>query len=212
MKCAQARRLFGAFWDDEITQAEREWLESHLKSCDACRTEYEDLAQAIDLVSTLPREDAAPGLVERAVASARRAVPAADRLPDRGRRWVPVTAGAAAAVLVLTLVLPWVGLVPGNGPDRQIATVSEPVPVPQPVAVDVPAETAGPAADEQATDPVKPIDTDQVLAGATDDLFDHTEDIEFILDPVALRRGRAIPLTSSPATGDVQVERAVITF
>ena len=29
MKCGQARRLFGAYWDDEITQAEREWLEAH---------------------------------------------------------------------------------------------------------------------------------------------------------------------------------------
>ena len=29
-RCDQARRLFGAYWDDEVTQAEREWLESHL--------------------------------------------------------------------------------------------------------------------------------------------------------------------------------------
>ena len=27
MNCDDARRLFGAYWDDELTLAEREWLE-----------------------------------------------------------------------------------------------------------------------------------------------------------------------------------------
>ena len=204
MKCAQARKLFGACWDDEITQAEREWLDSHLNTCDSCRVEYDEFAQSIDLVASLPRVEAAPGLVERALASARRVAPAADRLPETNRQWVPVTAGAAAAVLVFTLVLPWVRLLPWNSPDRQVATQS--TPVQQPVAVAVPADDAqaGPEAAKPAAEPV--------LADATDDLFDHSEDVEFILDPVALRRGRAIPLSSAPATGDVQVERAVITF
>ena len=209
MKCAQARRLYGAYWDDEITQAEREWLESHLSTCDACRVEYDEFAQSIDLVASLPREEAAPGLVERALAGARRMSPAADRLPEKGRQWVPVTAGAAAAVLVFTLVLPWVGLVPGNSPDRQVATGLEPVA--QPVAVRAPAEIqAGTEDDSAESAPAETAASGQVLAAA--DLFDHSEDVEFILDPVALRRGRAIPLSSAPATGDVQVERAVITF
>ena len=29
MNCTHARKLFATFWDDETTQAEREWLESH---------------------------------------------------------------------------------------------------------------------------------------------------------------------------------------
>ena len=37
MNCGDARRLFGAYWDDEITLAERDWLESHFASCAACR-------------------------------------------------------------------------------------------------------------------------------------------------------------------------------
>ena len=211
MKCAQARKLFGAYWDDETTQAEREWLESHLNTCDSCRVEYDEFAQAIDLVGSLPREEAAPGLVERALASARRVAPAADRLPETGRQWVPVTAGAAAAVLVFTLVLPWAGIIPGGSPDRQIAVTE---PVPQPVAVAVPTDEPAEPVEETGTvdTPAETTVPDEVLAGATDDLFDHSEDVEFILDPVALRRGRAIPLPSTPAAGDVQVERAVITF
>jgi anti-sigma factor RsiW len=211
MKCAQARKLFGAYWDDEITQGEREWLDSHLIACDSCRVAYDEFAQAIDLVSSLPREEAAPGLVERALASARRMAPAPDRLPETGRQWVPVTAGAAAAVLVLTLVLPWVGLLPGNGPERRLATDSEPVP--QPVAVAVTAEPGATAEVSQMDgEAAESASTEQVLAGAIDDLFDHSEDVEFILDPVALRRGRAIPLPSAPALENVQVEHAVITF
>ena len=31
MKCSKARRWFGAYWDDEITQAERELLEAHFE-------------------------------------------------------------------------------------------------------------------------------------------------------------------------------------
>ena len=37
MNCGGARRLFGAYWDDEITLAERDWLESHFSACAACR-------------------------------------------------------------------------------------------------------------------------------------------------------------------------------
>ena len=46
-RCDQARRLFGAYWDDEVTQAEREWLESHLGGCPACRQQYEQFARTL---------------------------------------------------------------------------------------------------------------------------------------------------------------------
>ena len=51
-----------------------------------------------------------------------------------------------------------------------------------------------------ATDPV---------AAVPDSLFDHREDVEFILDPVTLRRGRA---TVNRPSGAVQAEQTVITF
>jgi hypothetical protein len=47
------------------------------------------------------------------------------------------------------------------------------------------------------------------LASIPDSLFDHSEDVEFILDPVTLRRGRAT-VTRLPA--GVQGEKAVISF
>jgi hypothetical protein len=48
-------------------------------------------------------------------------------------------------------------------------------------------------------------------ATVADSLFDHSEDVEFILDPVTLRKGRAhtvVRVQPGPARG----EQAVITF
>ena len=116
-----------------------------------------------------------------------------------------------AAVGDVDILLNNAGVIPGGSPERQIAVTE---PVPQPVAVAVPTDEPAEPVEEIGTveTPAETTVPDEVLAGATDDLFDHSEDVEFILDPVALRRGRAIPLPSTPAAGDVQVERAVITF
>ena len=97
-ECKQARRLFGAYWDDEATQAEREWLEAHLNSCAACRSEYDSLASALECVGSLPRQEAAPDLLERILARTRHSVPAPDRVFAPRPRWVPAT---AAAVLLI---------------------------------------------------------------------------------------------------------------
>ena len=70
MNCRQARNLFSAYWDDEITQGEREWLESHFSSCAACRREYESLARTLEAVSDLPRVEVSGGFAERALAVA----------------------------------------------------------------------------------------------------------------------------------------------
>ena len=71
MTCAHARRLFGACWDDEITQGEREALEAHFASCPGCREEYEAYSRTLEHVNTLPRVEAAPDLVDRPCATSR---------------------------------------------------------------------------------------------------------------------------------------------
>ena len=57
-RCDQGRRLFGAYWDDEVTQAEREWLESHFAGCPTCRQQYEQFARTLEAVGL-------PALVKR---------------------------------------------------------------------------------------------------------------------------------------------------
>ena len=96
-RCDQARRLFGAYWDDEVTQAEREWLESHLAGCPGCRQQYEQFARTLETVGSLPRTDTAADLPERALVAARRAVAVPDRIAVAPARpmWIQVTATAA---------------------------------------------------------------------------------------------------------------------
>jgi anti-sigma factor RsiW len=207
MNCGDARRLFGAYWDDEITLAERDWLESHFASCAGCRSEYETLAHTIELVSSLPRAEVRPDLAERALARARRATAAPDRLPVVTPRWIPLTATAALLAIAVTMSLQWMGITPGHGPTprSEVATVREPVLL---GAGDVRA-TPSTVPDGRGVEVGGEAD-DQLAGGVPDSLFDHSADVEFILDPVTLRKGRAhAVLRLSP---DVQGEKAVITF
>ena len=205
MRCAQARRLFGAYWDDEMTQAEREWIESHFVSCAECRREYGEFSRTLELAGSLPRADAAPDLVQRVLARVRQVSPAPDRVPTGGAQWIPVTAAAALLLIIAAAISPWLGLRPGT----QIASVPEPPAreaLTQPVLVS-PAPGAGGSA---AVDPgAAGAPATGPMAAVRDSLFDPSEDVEFILDPVTLRRGRA---TMSRSTPGVQAEQAVITF
>jgi hypothetical protein len=207
MNCGDARRLFGAYWDDEITLAERDWLESHFASCAACRGEYEMFAHAIELVGTLPRAEVKPGLDERALARARRATAAPDRLPVGTPRWIPVTATAALLAIAATMTLQWIGVTPNGrvSPAREVAAVPQPVLLPAPEP-----STASPAAPDAPRVTAPAADATTLAGGVPDSLFDHSADVEFILDPVKLRKGRAQPvLRMNP---NVQGEKAVITF
>ncbi|HEY2956389.1 MAG TPA: zf-HC2 domain-containing protein [Candidatus Eisenbacteria bacterium] len=203
MNCARVVRLFGRYWDDETTQAEREWVEAHLASCATCRQEYEAFARSLELVGSLPRIEPAPDLVERVLARARRAAPARDLVPAAGRPWVPVTASLALLVIAGTLAAPWLVLRteprrPASGP----GAVSEPVRIAPGAPVAARPDAARPTA---AQDLVAQAE----VGAAPDTLFDHNEDVEFILDPVKLHRGRAT-VTRQP--GQVQGEKAVISF
>src|SRR6185503_2384178 len=81
MNCTHARKLFAAFWDDETTQAEREWLEGHFTSCDACRHDYEQYARTLEVLGSLPRVEPSPELHERVLQRVRRAESVPDRMP-----------------------------------------------------------------------------------------------------------------------------------
>jgi hypothetical protein len=203
MRCHQARRLFGPYWDDEITQAEREWLESHFHACATCRADYEALTRTIDGVGRLPRVEPAPDLAARVLARARRAAPEPDRLPTESPAWVPATAAAAVLVLAATIALPWLMRAPSPGGDTQVARRTE-VPAPrlvEPIGQPV-ATTGDPVRSESA--PAR-----GTVAAAPDSLFDHDEDVEFILDPVTLHRGR---VSIDRPEGGKKDERAIVSF
>lgn len=198
-RCDQGRRLFGSYWDDEVTQAEREWLEAHLAGCPGCRQQYEQFARTLETLGSLSRTDTAADLPERALAAARRAATVPDRVAAAPVRplWVPVTAAAGVLVLAAVTLLPLVGD-HGGAPGR-LALTDKPVADPRMVPSSVP--SSQPLADAAGARP-----------GATlaDSLFDHAEDVEFILDPIVLHRGRAQAVSHLPA--GVQGEQTVISF
>jgi len=202
--CDPVRRLFGAYWDDEVTQAEREWLEAHLAGCPGCRQQYEQFTRTLEAISSLPRTETAADLPERVLAAARRSTPVPDRVivpVPASARWAPVAAAAAVLIVGAATLLP--GRLPMLAGSRSPASrgalasrePAEPrlVPVAQPMA-------------GQAAKPV-PAPHAGVLA---DSLFDHSEDVEFILDPVVLRRGRAS--TASRLPSGIQGEQTVISY
>jgi hypothetical protein len=206
MNCGRVRGLFGAYWDDEITQAEREWMDAHFTSCTACREQYDEFAHTLELVATLPREEATAGFVDRVVTRARRASEVPDRLPNPNPRWVPVAAGVALGVLVLAAVIPW--LRPANDHGRVASRITAETTMSARASRP---EAAGPDAGSPA--PSRRVSTDSGASAAaviSDSIFDHTEDVEFILDPVTTRRAHSHP--AAPRTAAVQGERAVITF
>lgn len=203
MNCGQARNLFSAYWDDEITQGEREWLESHFSSCPVCRREYEKLARTLEVVSDLPRVEVSSGFAERALAAAKRRSPAIDRMPGTVRRWVPVTATAVLLAIVAAMVMQWTGMPLGPRHEGSVA-------LEQPVLTEPQAAKTGNARSDLSPT-IPDLASMAGMAAVTDSLFDHSEDVEFILDPVTLRKGRAhtvVRVQPEPARG----EQAVITF
>ena len=196
MSCDRARRLFGACWDDELTHAEREWLEGHLAACPRCRTEYDAFSRSLELLGTLPRVEPPPDLVERVLARSRRVAPVPDVVDARPSRWVPAAAVAAAVVLVVAamLVLPRLPL-RGRGPDAS-PPLAELGGGPK-VAVLVPVSRTDRAGSRGEVVAPRP-------AVVADDPFDHSADLEFILDPVQVRRSAREP--------GAEGEREIISF
>jgi hypothetical protein len=203
MICDRARRLFGACWDDELTHAERDWLETHFASCSGCRTEYDQFSRALELAGSLPRAEASPDLVDRVLARARRVPTAPDVVGEASARWVPVVAATAAAVLVVAVLL----VLPGS-PWRASARVPAPqmtvLPGGPADAILVQAAVAKPA-EPRAAGP-------RGDAAISSDGFDHSADVEFILDPVTLHRGRASVTRTGSRQPGAEGDQAIITF
>jgi hypothetical protein len=146
----------------------------------------------------LPRVEPAPDLAERVLARTRHVVAAPDRLPEVTPSWVPLTAAAALLLIAATLALPWLGAHRQGSTLATRTVVREPALV-RPVSTGPARTPAQSRADSRAG----------TAATATDQLFDHSADMEFILDPVTLKRGHASLSGQAPAT---QEERAVVSF
>ena len=226
--CERAQSLFGRAWDDELTAAERDGLELHMKDCGGCRREYDELARTLEIVQALPRPAVSDDFATRVLAEALRReheAPATRRIfafpsfeVSFGR---PAMALAATFVVALgisaflmrgpvtTNHAPTVATLQPKAAEAPVLAV----PAPSPAAPLTIAAVAEPTPRHEASTPARraPATANSALASAPmipDSLFDHTADVELVLDPVKLRheRGRGYTPTS------VRGEAASITF
>ncbi|NOT33710.1 MAG: hypothetical protein HOP12_06000 [Candidatus Eisenbacteria bacterium] len=208
MTCGQSRKLFSAYWDDELSLAEREWLETHFTSCSGCRGEYDEFTRVVEWSGSLPRVEVAPDFAERTLARARRVTAAPDRVPSGTPRWVTATAAVALLAVGGTLALQFAV----RGPDSSSsgAPMAVQAPLLQPERV-VPTGTPAVATPSMSDPGAERVAVLEPLGELSDSLFDRSDDVEFVLDPVAIRKGRAHSTTRiTPPT--VHGEAATITF
>jgi len=225
--CDRAQNLFGRAWDDELTVSERDGLEVHLKDCNACRREYDELARTLELVQALPRPAVADDFATRVLAEATRREAAGEtprrilafpsfafEMPAFGRPAYAIAATFVVALGVTAFLLRGPANTTNPGAP-QMATVTEqpqaqhqaPAPIeaaPTEVARTEVARTevapdSRPTAAQAVPAPVRreresvPATTIGLLSDGPvipDSLFDHTADVELVLDPVPLRRER----------------------
>jgi hypothetical protein len=138
MNCRRADHLFSAAWEDELTVAEREALESHIESCTACRASYDGFVRVQEAVQGLPRLEAATDFSE-AVWAKIRAAEAPSR-PVFARKssggWLVASfrpaLAAAAGLAVVFAVVAYVNRQPApvSRNVEPMATLDKPAPAP----------------------------------------------------------------------------------
>jgi len=236
ISCERASTLFGAAWDDELSVSEREALETHFTTCPACQRGYDEFARTLELVQHLPRPVVSDDFAERVVREARARELGLSRREGRpaifaafGGRLalaaaVLATVGVGAFVMTRPSTLAPVA-VPSSGGRALVATAQKVAPKPALPALhagdpDGPVTARAPLATPLV--PGVPAFTGArhkaqhgtlsggAMAAMPDSLFDHSQDVDFVLDPVKLRRERGRGYT--PVTSSVQGQAASITF
>ena len=107
MNCEQIRERLDELLDGELSDRDKQAVEQHVATCDACRAELDALRQTTDLVRSLPRAEAPAGLAQSVRASI--AQQAAARSRATLWRWARVGGwlAAAATLVVVIRYVPW---------------------------------------------------------------------------------------------------------
>jgi anti-sigma factor RsiW len=109
--CQYVTNKLSAYQDDEVTPAEKDAIEAHLRTCEACRRQHEALLHTYRMLRNLPGIEPAPGLSRRIMDSATQAQePFWIRALGEALRLLP----APAAMVTLAAAGLWVGTMLGN--------------------------------------------------------------------------------------------------
>jgi len=227
ISCERAQSLFGPGWDDELSVAERESLEQHFAGCTNCRRDYDELARTLELVQGLPRPQVSGDFATRVLAEARRREAEGGRGLLITRGWFAHPARLAiAAALVVAAGVSGLMMTPKTEAPRvaqqqqqqpQHVAAAEPVvatsqPIVAPPSTLASAGPVSPARSNANPTLARPERNRpaEAYTGMPDSLFNHTDDVELVLDPVTLRKERGRGYT--PVQTTVKGEQASITF
>ena len=110
MKCEEAQELIMALVDEEISEAERSSIDSHLKDCPRCRFRYEQEGTLKKQIRAAGAQLSVPGELRRKILADQRLFPTAEGLSRtwKERFWPawPLPRPALALALVAALVVP----------------------------------------------------------------------------------------------------------
>jgi anti-sigma factor RsiW len=116
MNCEHAAQIH-AYYDNDLTPAQRAGVESHLAVCAECRALLQDLRDLTQMLAAVPLPEMPPQAVNRMYGSWW----AAQQVRDRGvRRLAGALTAAAAAILVIVPTLSPVRTIELNE-DRPVA-------------------------------------------------------------------------------------------
>jgi anti-sigma factor RsiW len=162
MNCRSAESLFSALIEDELSQKERRFLESHLLSCRKCSVSLKETRAAMQLFQSLPSEETSPHFEEDVMARIRSGEGLRPSLVEWARgllapawlRPVAVAGAGACAVWVAALIAN-----PFLNPRKDTAPIAAiEAPAPSADAVSAPSTTNDPEAGvvQGPTTPVAP--------------------------------------------------------
>jgi len=140
--CEDARALFSALVDDELTAGERADADAHLAGCAECRHELDRFSRTVAIVHALAPERAPVGFVDR-ITDAVHPLP----WPRRWARrlFVPIRVKVPMEVAALLLVATTAVWVFQRTPELQDATRQEPPAAPAPPSPALPLPRSSPA-------------------------------------------------------------------
>ncbi len=105
MKCSKARKLKSPYSDGELTEGDKRSYENHIKVCESCRTEMEDVQGLRQLFVNMEKFETPFGFHSRVVANV------STEKPGWSPR-IPIPVRLAEAVMVLLLIA--AGIVSGT--------------------------------------------------------------------------------------------------
>ena len=115
VKCRTTRILMMDYIDGNLAAEDNSLISAHLQECAACRKDYRQTLDMIDLLKDIPVTPASAGFVDRSLSNAVRSQPA-----TAGSRIKYVAGGIAAVLIALVVTL---SLVMGPDSEQSDSTV-----------------------------------------------------------------------------------------